>query len=76
MRRWVSDDKKRELYGPCAYESSEVSGVPIRLYQTGPDFAVQYGQQLDHSLSYEEAAAKLGQAMMHALACEGRLNND
>ncbi len=77
MRKMLNDYGRRSLYGPCAYESDEVSGVPIRLYQMDPDnYAVQYGKQLDHSLSYEEAVAKLGQAMMHALACEGRLNND
>lgn len=76
MRRMLSDDKPRTLYGQCAYDSREVSGVPIRLYQTGPDFAVQYGRQLDHGLDYAEAAAKLGQAMMHALACEGRIDDE
>lgn len=77
MQKMLSDDRKLELgYGPCAYEDSEVSGVPIRLYQLGPDFAVQYGRQLDYDLDYAEAVTKLGQAMMHALACEGRLDND
>lgn len=49
---------------------------PIRLYQDGRDnFAVQYGQQLDERLSYGQATAKLGQAIMHALACAGELDN-
>lgn len=77
MRRMLDDDGRQKLgYGPCAYEDSAIGGTPIRLYQLGPDFAVQYGQQLDHGLDYAEAAAKLGQAMMHALACEGRIDDE
>lgn len=39
-------------------------------------FRVTYGKQVDDHLTYSDAAAKLGQAIMHAAACEGRLDND
>jgi hypothetical protein len=51
-------------------------GWPIRLIQNGVDrFTVEYGKQIDAGLTYGEAAAKYGQAIMHALACEGKLDN-
>lgn len=54
-----------------------VAGFGISLEQHGLDnFAVRYGKQLDGpGLTYADAAAKLGQAFMHALACEGRIDN-
>ncbi len=39
-------------------------------------FSVQYGRQLDHDLTYAEACAKLGQAIMHAAACDDKLDNE
>ena len=50
---------------------------PIRLEQRGSKdcFCVTYGEQIDDWLSYGEAAAKLGQALMHRAACEGMLDN-
>lgn len=40
------------------------------------DFLVCYGLQRKSGLSYEAAASELGACIMHALACEGKLNND
>jgi hypothetical protein len=52
------------------------AGFVIALAQAGPDdFTVRYGKQTDAGLTYADAAAKLGQALMHALACEGKLDN-
>ena len=49
----------------------------IKLHQQGKNkFTVTYGKQIDANLSYADAASKLGEALMHALACEGKLNND
>ena len=51
---------------------------PIKLEQseTGPQlFKVTYGKQIRHKLLYEEAAEELGAAIMHALACDGKLDN-
>lgn len=55
---------------------TEVAGFNIELLQNGPDdFCVLYGSQVTHSQPYSEAAKELGLAMMHALACEGKLDN-
>ena len=51
---------------------------PIKLEQseTGPQlFKVTYGKQVNHGLIYEEAAQELGELIMHALACDGKLDN-
>ena len=37
-------------------------------------FRVTYGYQVDDHLTYAEAAAKLGQAIMHRAACDGLLD--
>lgn len=39
-------------------------------------FEVQYGVEVWPLLTYEQAAAKLGQVIMHALACEGNVDNE
>lgn len=57
-------------------EFGEWAGFGISLEQRGVDnFTVRYGLQADEGLDYASAAAKLGQAFMHALACEGRIDN-
>ena len=49
--------------------------APIRLVQTGKNvFYVEYGLQRDRG-TYAEAASLLGQAIMHAAACDGKLVN-
>ena len=49
---------------------------PIRLVQTGKDaFYVEYGMQRTRG-TYSQAASLLGQAIMHAAACDGKLTND
>lgn len=58
------------------HKFADFSAWPIELRQAGKDnFTVRYGLQIDERLSYGEAAAKLGQAVMHALACDGKLDN-
>jgi hypothetical protein len=55
------------------YET-ELAGFPIKLEQSGKDrFTVIYGRQIDQDISYRLAAARLGEAMMHALTCEGKI---
>lgn len=39
-------------------------------------FTVQHGKQFDERLDYATAAAKLGEAIMRALACEGMIDNE
>jgi hypothetical protein len=49
---------------------------PIKLEQSGIDrFYVTYGMQVKGPLAYAAAASELGANIMHALACEGRLDN-
>ena len=49
---------------------------PIHLDQQGKDrFTVVYGLQVKKDLNYGEAASELGSCIMHALACEGKLDN-
>lgn len=48
----------------------------IVLRQNGIDsFEVQYGAEIYKRLDYAAAAKTLGQAVMHALACEDKLDN-
>ena len=49
---------------------------PIRLYQKGKNrFDVHYGKQLRLGLTYQAAAKDLGQSILHALACDGKIDN-
>jgi len=49
---------------------------PIELWQTGKSlFQVIYGQQVSNHLDYGDASAELGESIMHALACDGKLDN-
>ncbi len=49
----------------------------IKLIQDGFDsFTVEYGKQVDSNLAYHHAAAMLGRVLMHAAACDGRLDSD
>lgn len=48
----------------------------VELIQTGFNrFTVVYGQQVQEKLNYGEAAKELGECIMHALACAGRIDN-
>jgi hypothetical protein len=53
-----------------------LAGFEITLSQKGKDnFAVQYGKQYTEGLPYSEAAFELGACIMHALACDSKLDN-
>ena len=48
----------------------------VKLIQNGHDnFTVVYGLQVKKGLSYTASALELGCCIMHALACEGVLDN-
>lgn len=48
----------------------------VSLYQHGLDkFSVVYGKQIKENLSYSDAALELGASIMHALACDDKLDN-
>lgn len=50
---------------------------PVELQQQGRDnFTVVYGKQVKEKLTYGAACTELGAAIMHALACDGRLDNE
>lgn len=54
----------------------EIGGAPIELAQSGrDDFRVTYWRQVKDRLTYAVAAAELGECIMHALACEAKLDN-
>jgi hypothetical protein len=54
----------------------EIGGLPIKLEQTGIDrFTVTYWKQVKSGLNYAQAAAEYGECIMHALACNGDLDN-
>lgn len=53
-----------------------LAGYPIRLEQMNSGFMVTYGAQVAPFLEYGEAAKELGCSIMHALACEGKLDNE
>ena len=49
---------------------------PVKLIQNGKDnFTVVYGLQVKKNLNYAEAGKELGYSIMHALACESKLDN-
>ena len=46
----------------------------IEVRQQGRDrFSVRYGAQVDEGLTYADACAKLGEAIMHDATCEGKI---
>ena len=53
---------------------TEIAGYEITL-QKGSDntFIVGYGYQQYKTNSYQQAAKELGECIMHALSCEGKL---
>lgn len=56
------------------HEAGVQSGVA--LIQNGPDkFTVTYGLSVKKNLRYEQAAKEFGACVMHALACDGLLDN-
>lgn len=54
----------------------ESLAFPIKLTQQGIDrFTVIYGKQTRKGMTYTQAAQELGACIMHALACDGKLDN-
>lgn len=57
------------------------TGCPIRLFRNARKhvedrYTVQYGLQVRENLSYGEACDELGQAIMHTLCSEGKMDSD
>ena len=58
----------------CFYDSN----LHIRVEQAETRkalFTVTYGLQVKQNLTYAEAARELGECIFHALACDGKLDN-
>lgn len=50
---------------------------PVAIKQTGPNaYTVTYGIEAYQNKPYEVAARKLGECIMHALCCEGKLTTN
>jgi hypothetical protein len=57
--------------------ASPVSMITVRQRESGRRlFDVVYGLQVDAKLTYSEACAKLGQAILHMQCCEGIASNE
>lgn len=58
------------------YTCLKLDEFDIELTQTGFDrFEVRYFKQIKGGLNYSQAASEFGGCVMHALACDGRLEN-
>jgi hypothetical protein len=67
---------RRRDKGPAMKQVCFTYDKTIALYQTGFDqFTVKYGKQVREELSYGQAARELGCAIMHSVACDGRLDS-
>ena len=58
---------------------TNLAGFPIKVEQREDKygrFKVTYGKQVRDGLCYSEAARELGLNIFHALACEGKLDNE
>lgn len=54
----------------------DLESLTVTLTQQGKDrFSVRYGRQVKSDLAYGKAACELGAAIMHALACDEKLDN-
>ena len=54
----------------------EIAGSAIVLLQNGTDnFTVQYGAEVESNLDYSQAAKSIGFCVMHALSCDGKIND-
>lgn len=74
MKKTVFDTNNKA--DVAALNGPVFGGHGISLVQVGKDnFVVRYGLQVDERLTYGQACAKLGQALMHNWACEGKLDN-
>ena len=58
------------------HKTTDTPWGPLQLEQCGKDsFRVTYGKEVKDRLPYGVAAARYGEAIMHWLACEGKLDN-
>lgn len=70
--------KKANMFGGKIQELGKlcITDGFITMYQKKADcFTVVYGMQINTDLTYAEAATQYGECIMHALACDGKLDN-
>lgn len=68
-------EQKHKMKKTTCFEINDLA-FQIKLEQTGVDsFTVTYGKHVTPKLSYGSAATELGASIMHALACEQKLDN-
>ena len=54
----------------------EIAGYDIVLQQNEPDnFTVHYGAVIESNVDYSQAAKSIGFCIMHALSCDGKIND-
>lgn len=62
--------------GPNGFKGAPRGSQLIELRQQGRDrFSVRYGLQLRGGLDYASAARELGECIMHAGSCDGKIDN-
>jgi hypothetical protein len=49
--------------------------VVIRQRKGSKMYSVQYGAEIHSGMTYQQAATKLGECLMHALACNGAISD-
>ncbi len=55
----------------------KIAGYDIVLLQNEPDnFTVQYGAEVKSNLDYSQAAKSMGFCIMHALSCDGKIDDE
>lgn len=75
LERCVEAAKARQPREGEAF-AVDVAGMPIALSQQAVDeFTVTYWKQVKQGLTYDKAAAELGGCIMHALACDSKIDN-
>ena len=74
VRDWKGDlQPAPQVKGKLCKEHADLQ---VRLVQQGIDrFAVIYGLQVKERMNYGDAASEYGACLMHALACDGKLDN-
>jgi hypothetical protein len=64
----------------CFYRPEGDFPIKLEQYETSRAsysvFRVTYGEEVEDHPTYDQAALALGSALMHCLACEGKLNPD
>ena len=54
----------------------QIAGYDIVLLQNDCDnFTVKYGAEVESNLDYSQAAKSIGFCVMHALSCDGKIND-